>query len=116
MDEIHYTIELCKKLRADGGWPGAENPKDYSVNNPYGEGAWVDINRVPALPEDWIPNPGRQQLHDEILKLIGEDRFYKEVILDKKMEYPKQAYSHEQWMELWLKYREELKGQEPQNK
>lgn len=96
------TIELCRKLK-ELGWTGSENPEEYAVNNPYGNGAWVQWGVI----GDWIPNPGRQQLHDEVLKLIGEERM-KELLKNNK-ELPKKAFSHEDWMRLWIKFKTENK-------
>ncbi len=101
---MEKTIELCRKLKSLN-WVGYEDPISYNKDNPYNiGGAWV-LYKEGTPMEEYIPNPGRQQLVDEIKKLIGEERFQSEVIKGRKG-IEKQLFSHEDWMEIWIHYKE----------
>lgn len=47
----------------------------------------------------WFPDPGREALIEEIVKLVGEEKFMAQY---GSIEAAEKTLSHEQWMREWL--------------
>lgn len=106
------TIELCKKV-GEVGWPGQEDPEHFDATG-YAKAEHERTGRSnqggygwQILDGKWAPNPGRIAMINEIEKLIGRERFVTEVLGGNGDSDVHQAYSHEDLMAMYIRYKQE---------
>jgi len=105
MDRIlpNATFELCFAL-LDAGYQKEVAADPEAWNASLSQEQLVKGYLWHKHPEyGWFPDPGREALIEEIVKLIGEDQFVKSYGPVKEAE---RIFSHEEWMKEWLRHKE----------